>query len=151
RWPFNGGFDRLAISPPFNWTIENDRTELMDGGGLYLVHLAREETVFSRQYMTLGPGSYELDAESQGQMSSGGGTVAFNVECVGAEQPLASRSLGQIPGIEEAPPTVFTVPEAGCGFQVLKIVGDIGLFPRVSRLEVSRVQIDPVSDMSGEG
>lgn len=151
NWPYNERFAERNALPPFNWTVENDRAEFMRGGGLYLVHLARARTLFSRQVMALGPGTYVMNADATGQRASGDGGISLKLRCAGAEDYVASLPLGQMSGAPRPDPVTLTIPPRGCEFQQLEFVGEIGQFPRVSRVEVKSVSIEPIGNSEGEG
>ena len=151
NWPYNPAFEDTGVLPPFNWQIMDGVSEILSRGGLYVVHTARNDVVFARQFTVLQPGEYDLSAAATGQMVTGAGDVLIRISCAASGDILVGLSLGRSTEGDIEAADRFTVPEEDCPFQRIDIAGTTGQFPRVSRLEIDRLNITPVSAGQGEG
>ena len=151
QWPYNPTFQDNGVLPPFNWEIEDGVSEILSRGGLYVVHTARDDVVFARQFTLLKPGEYDLSSRAAGEMLTGAGDILIRISCAGTGESLVTLSLGRSLEGDIIAADRFTVPQDECRFQRIDIAGTTGQFPRVSRLEISELTIEPVAASQGEG
>lgn len=141
-WPYDPAFVGSEAPPPFNWELLSE-AERLEEGGLLVRYSGRGSTVFARQAMVLGPGSYRLAAQMDGDLSGTGGQLVWQVKCVpddhviGFERVLSSSSMLSTQTLR------FSVPPTGCNVQQLSLEGRAGPFPTRVRATVRHVAIRP--------
>lgn len=145
NWPFNPTFAQRRETPPFNWQLHHNQVEYSNSGGIHVVHLSRQIRHFASQLMSLGPGAYQLKAETQGTIIPGSGDISIRVSCVADYDPLVILPLGRSVSPDAGS---FIIPPDNCKFQELLLLGGIGQFPRISRLSINNVRIKTVENVT---
>jgi hypothetical protein len=134
-FPFNGSFELSPSGLPFDWQIDAGAGATVDlaprpdvaGGHALRIELGpgRVELGGVTQMLLLAPGSYRFAGKYRGEVAGPRGLV-WRIACAGG----AGAPLGQSPMAIGAAPQwkdvafSFTVPDAGCRAQQLRLVLD---------------------------
>ncbi len=137
---FNPRFEKLAASPPFNWTYSESADGLAEPSGngtLEVLYYGRKATVLASQLLSLQPGRYRLGMEVSGEAQAEG--LAWSVRCANRKQKLL-----RLPVRGRAPSGAFAVP-TNCPAQWLELQGSPGDMPRTAELAIGRLRLDRVA------
>lgn len=140
--PFNNTFEIRAEAPPFNWSVEYERAELQDRGGLYVSFAGTGNPLIVRQVFAALPGHYILRSTASGRMPQNGGAIVWNIYCSAngaslAQLPISFDKVSELEVFE----TSMVIPPDGCQFQTLDLRGRAGTFPKTSRTEIKSVSL----------
>jgi hypothetical protein len=142
-WPFDPAFVGLDAPAPFNWQVLSDAERLKEGG-LLVRYAGRGKPTFLKQVMLLGPGSYRLAAEMDGELSATGGGFRWRLKCLPGENELATVPVSSLARTLSAQSATFEVPGSGCPTQMLSLEGAPGALTTRARATVRRVTIRPI-------
>ncbi len=127
---FNAGLQRVAASPPFDWTLVADSIGAADmrGGALAIDYYGRASGPLAGQLLTLRPGSYRFAFTVEGSKAGAGPTLYWSVRCATGDRTELKRIVVAGSGQSRRVSSDFTVP-GGCPAQQLALIGDAGEFP----------------------
>lgn len=127
---FNADLQRVAASPPFDWTLVAGSIGAADmrGGTLTIDYYGRDSGPLASQLLTLRPGSYRFAFNVEGSKAGAGPTLYWSVRCATGDKSELKRIMAAGTGQTRRVASDFTVP-AGCPAQQLALVGDAGEFP----------------------
>lgn len=144
--PFNGSFMPREELPPFNWSSSYNRAELQPNGGLYVTYLGSGRPDIIEQTMVAPAGTYVLQTTAKGRMPTNGGALEWSVFCYGATTPLARSVIAlERPMETETFEATVQIPEDECNYQILRLRGRTGAFPKTSRTEILSVALIPAN------
>lgn len=143
--PFNGEFLDLAGAQPFNWRINRSFASLEQRGGLAVSFFGQGRPWIAEQTIKLSSGEHRARFIMQGDLYRGGGSFEWSLQCLEASEPLMLLPVSELAAVPEAKATSFSVPAKSCDFQLLRLSGIAGEFPRTARATVSEVAITPVA------
>ena len=104
--------------------------------------------LFARQVMPLGPGTYRLEIDGQGQVPLGGGGIAFRLSCLPNRSEMMTATLEDAVNGERRRLT-FTVPPRDCGYQALDIIGRAQEYSQIVRYHLTGVRINAIPQAAG--
>lgn len=142
-WPHDPAFVGSDAPTPFNWQVMEGAERLKEGG-LLVRYTGRGKPVFVRQAVLLGPGSYRLAAEMDGEMSDSGGSLIWRVKCQPGDLEIATIPVLGLARTLSTQSTIVIVPPSGCPVQVLTLEGAPGTLTNRVRASVRRVTFKPL-------
>lgn len=144
--PFNPRLLDLKAPGPFNWRIQGQGAEWLEGGGVYAFFQGRRGETFLMQSFPLPAGKWRLVAGMSGDVSETGGWFRWQVACGGGAPVLARLEVHEL----SAAPAEYAFPfehaASGCEFVTLSLIGMPGTFPQPARIEVTSVHLERAED-----
>lgn len=145
---YDGAFRGAPGAAPFNWELVTDAegvAERVSPPALQVDYYGRNPALVARQLLQLAPGAYRLQFRADGAAKGEGSRLEWTVGCVGAPAPLLKLPLKDIVSAPRTLAAPFTVPNAGCAAQWLRldgIPGDVAADQeaRISDLRISALQ-----------
>jgi hypothetical protein len=133
---FNPRFEKLAATPPFNWTYSETSDGLAEPSGagrLEVLYYGRQPAVLASQLLSLQPGRYRLGMEISGETQADG--LQWSVRCANRNQKLI-----RLPLRGRAPNGAFAVPP-NCPAQWIELQGTPGEMPRTVEVSVGGLRL----------
>ena len=144
--PFNPQLLDLKAPAPFNWRIQGQGAEWLEGGGVYAFFQGRRGETFLVQSFPLPAGNWRLVADMSGDVSETGGWFRWQVACAGGAPVLARLEIHELSAAPAEYAFPFTHAAAGCEFVTLSLIGVPGTFPQPARIEVRSVHLERAED-----
>lgn len=144
---FNPAFDRIAASPPFDWTLTAGSLGAADPrrGTLAIDYYGRESGDLASQLLVLAPGRYQFAFTAEGGKPDGASRLFWTIACAGdGKSVLANVAVPTSPRVQRAG-SAFSVP-AGCPAQTLTLRGEAAEFPSPLNLTIGGVAIRPLAE-----
>lgn len=141
---YDPGFERLPGSPPFNWAFEsgpNGFAEPVGSGRMSAQFYGRGNATLASQLLRLAPGSYRIELDAEGEADGENGRLTWVVSCQPGGQRLAEVALVGVDFAGKHLAADFSVPDAGCPGQWLRLVGTPAEFPQDQKVTVSGLRI----------
>jgi hypothetical protein len=145
-------FRTLPGQPPFNWWLASGEIGAAEGsrdGALEVDYFGRSSGTLAEQLLMLTPGTYTLTMQAEGAEREDTSRLGWTVTCASKEhEMLAELSLESISYTPRRFSKTFTVPDAGCSGQWLRLAGIADEFPvardaKISGLAVTRSRSRP--------
>ncbi|ADM10318.1 hypothetical protein PB2503_11354 [Parvularcula bermudensis HTCC2503] len=147
-WPLDPNLTGKEGEGLFSWRLHSLQAEFLDSGGVHITHLGDDRVLFARQVMPLGPGTYRLEIDGQGQVPLGGGGIAFRLSCLPNRSEMMTTTLEDAVNGERRRLT-FTVPPRDCGYQALDIIGRAQEYSQIVRYHLTGVRINAIPQAAG--
>ena len=144
--PFDSGFEGHVGAPPFNWSINNNFASREQSGGLSVSFFGQGRPMIAQQILALSPGAYSAEFLMQGDIFERGGRFEWSLGCHNAKDTLFAMPVSELRSTWHAYTASFDVPRGDCDFQVLRLSGVAGEFPRTARAQVQTVTITPQTE-----
>ena len=141
---YDPGFAGLPGPPPFNWNLETgaDGYAERDGsGGMLAQYYGRGNATLARQLLVLAPGAYRISFDVKGEADAEHGRLAWVLACHPGGQRLVDLQLTGIDFTGRQLSADFSIPDAGCASQWLRLVGTAAEFPEDQQVTVTGLQI----------
>jgi hypothetical protein len=140
---YDGGFDGLPGSPPFNWTFASSEmgvAEKTKNGGLEVVYYGRTPGDLASQLLMLSPGRYRLSFYAEGDLSGPQTRLLWRVRCARGDTQLLELPLANITYAGRTLAGDFTVPPR-CPAQWLRLVGEPTEFPKIENVLIRNLRV----------
>ena len=145
---YDGRFQGMPGSPPFNWQLvaaSPGVAERSGKAGLDVQYYGRDRVDLASQLLLLRPGRYRLLFRAEGDAlgEAGGSHLAWTIGCHGADTRLLEARLTKITYTPRVVAAGFTVPPSGCSAQWLRLIGSPGEFPKAQNVTLTALEIRP--------
>ncbi|MEO1028905.1 MAG: hypothetical protein AAFX02_07585 [Pseudomonadota bacterium] len=138
--PYDPEFLGYPGAAPFNWAYNAKYTSRRPSGAAEVSLFGGERPVLLSQAFPLSAGTYEVVSDMYGEASKARGYFAWQVQCINQSRPLVEHRIEELSTRIQTERFIVDVPR-NCPYQVLKLVGVPGSFPRTVVAEISRVNI----------
>ena len=138
--PYDPEFLGYPGAAPFNWLYPRETAARRPNGGVEVVY-NRERNVLLSQIFPLSPGLYDFGSEMTGAASTTRGYFAWEVLCLPTGRSLVRSNIENLGTRASTQAFEVEIPAQGCSYQVLRLVGIPGSFPRSVYAEISSVSI----------
>jgi len=152
--PYDGHFNGLAGSPPFNWQffqpqgaiVEPTKAQSSQTGALYVEYPVADSVLLAQQLLVLPPGTYRFSGRVRVTQPAAGAALIWRVQCAGAPATVLweSRENGDVATTWISSSVNFTAP-ADCGAQWLRLEGGAGDGFGILSAWVKDISIQPLS------
>lgn len=145
---YDGRFQGLPGSPPFNWQLvaaSPGVAERSGTAGLDVQYYGRDRVDLATQLLMLPAGRYRLLFRAEGDAAgeTGGSNLAWTIDCHGKDGArLLEARLTKISYTPRVIGADFTVP-AGCAAQWLRLTGSPAEFPKAQNVTLTALEIRP--------
>lgn len=140
--PYNPNLLEIKAPPPFNWRLQGQGAEWLDGGGVYAFFQGRRGETFLVQSFPLSPGSWRLSANMSGDVSETGGWFRWQLRCASGTGVLASFDVQKLTAAPATYDFEFERPAEACELLTLSLIGVPGTFPQPARVELRSVSLE---------
>lgn len=143
---YDPDFTGLPGPGPFNWRFEQTSDGFAEVSrstpGLFAEYYARKSVSLGGQLLRLAPGRYTLSFQAEGEADGEDGKLVWVISC----HP-SGRQVGEAPitGVDYTPKTIsssFTIPEAGCPAQWLRLLGRASEFPKEQQVTIRTLRLE---------
>ena len=143
----DGRFEREPAMPPFGWQLAAEGggvAERVSGPALEVEYHGRQQVDLAKQLLMLEPGRYELRLRADGNATSEGALLRWQIGCQGSSAQLLSLPVATARSGAQELRGSFSVPGQGCQGQWLVLKGVPGEFPEPQRAKIWDLQIQRV-------
>ena len=140
-WPYDAKFVHKTAPLPFNWEVDQLRSEYLKEGGLFATYDGRATPRIAAQVIVLQPGLYVFSATMHGETSPSGGSFKWVIECYPDGAALAEVRTAKLTEKSQYFDFDFEVPPKGCEGQRIVLYGAPGEFPMRARSVTTETSI----------
>jgi hypothetical protein len=144
---YDGRFANLPGAAPFNWQLTASAAgvaERLSGGGLQVQYFGRDPAELGSQILLLRPGNYRLRIEADGDASGEGAKLAWTLVCGTGGAKLAELPMLKISSAPKWLEARFSIPQAGCASQSLRLSGSPAEFPTEQDATIREVRVERI-------
>lgn len=138
--PYDPEFLGYPGPPPFNWNYQSQNVTRRSTG--VEVNYSGERNQLLHQITPLSSGNHQFSVRMSGNASPTYGYFAWQIQCITTREMLANHEVRELRTVPTTISFPISVPSRNCPYQIIKLVGIPGSFPKSVYTEVTRISID---------
>jgi hypothetical protein len=148
---YDGNFQKLPGSPPFNWVLSSAAGGYADYGsdkadGLAVRYSASITLALASQTLFLPKGQWRFAAQAKGTRSEWSGTLKWRVACLPGDREIGTMPLDRLGAEWREQAITVTVPADNCALQQITLLGFPGETTETVNAQIRGVRASRIDD-----